>query len=160
MVINQVRIDMGKTYGNPEQMPGGKGLRFASSLTVLIKKGAWLTDESENISEDDLDTDFVAVDTRRDAKYVGFKLWMRTEKNKQGIPFQDTEVKFFFNGTVDPTSALIDMALRKGVIQESGKGYFIVPGVDRKLHGVGAIERKLKKEPKLMKALVKEVRRV
>lgn len=159
VVINQVRIDMGKTYGNPETMPGGKGLRFASSLTLLVRRGAWLTAESE-ASDDELNVDFFAVDTRKDATYVGFRLWLRTEKNKQGVPFQDAEVKFFFNGVVDPTSALVDLALRRGVIEEAGKGYFVVPGMDKKVHGANNLEKLLKKDDKLMKKVVKAVQRV
>lgn len=158
VVINQVRVDMGKTFGNPETMPGGKALRFASSLTLLIRRGTWLTDKSEELDLEELDLDFTAVDTRRDAKYVGFLLWLRTEKNKQAVGYQDCQIKFFFNGTVDPTSALVDLALRRGVIEEVGKGYFLVPGIEKKFHGARNVEKLLKKDRGLANEVARLVR--
>ncbi|KKK80864.1 hypothetical protein LCGC14_2819230, partial [marine sediment metagenome] len=50
--INQLRNDMGVTFGNPERLPGGKGLKFHVSLMVRTRRGAWLTDA--DMAEDEL----------------------------------------------------------------------------------------------------------
>ena len=156
VAINGITMDMGRTFGNPEQMPGGKTLRRASSLTILVRRGTWLTDKSEELSGDELDLDFTAADAKRDARYVGFLLWLRTEKNKQAVSYQDCQIKFFFNGTVDPTSALFDLALRCGVVDEVSSGWFLVPGVDKKIRGARGVEKLLKRD----RALADEVARL
>jgi len=158
VVINGITIDMGKTFGNPETMPGGKTIRRASSLTILVRKGAWLTDKSEEMDDDDLSLEFTAVDPRKDVRYVGFKIWLRTEKNKQAVGYQDCQVKFRFDGTVDPVSALIDLALRRGVIEEVSKGYFLLPGSEKKIHGQPALERLLKKDDELRQSIVTAIK--
>jgi len=158
IIINQVRLDLGVTYGNPEKMPGGRGLRHASSLTLLVRKGTWITDKSEEMEDDDLSLEFTAVDSRKDVRYVGFKIWLRTEKNKQAVGYQDCQVKFHFDGTVDPVSALVDLALRRGVIEEVSKGYFLLPDSEKKIHGQPALERMLKKDDELRKSIVTAIK--
>ncbi|KKL04075.1 hypothetical protein LCGC14_2619720, partial [marine sediment metagenome] len=53
--INQLRVNMGVTYGNPESMPGGKGLKFPASIIVRVRRGTWLTDVSEKGDDKDED---------------------------------------------------------------------------------------------------------
>lgn len=151
--INQIRTDMGVRYGNPESMPGGKGLRHWSSLTVRVRRGKFITAASDGLGEAAFDD----VSTKKDAPKIGFWLRIRTEKNKLAVGYQETDVKFFFDGTVDPVGSLIHLAIQRGVIVAVAGGYYEVPGVKKKLHGLGAVEELLKANAGLKDKIVAEI---
>ncbi len=151
--INQLRINMGVKFGNPESMPGGKGLRFHASLLVRVRRGAWL----HTVSEEDRDEDgFATLEDGKDAKRIGFMLRLRTEKNKCAPPWQDCELKFFFNGTIDPLGSLIHLAQQRGIIEVTGS-WFKLPGVAKKLHGLPAVEEAIRGDEELKTRLVAEI---
>ena len=152
--INQIRTDMGVRYGNPESMPGGKGLRHWSSLTVRVRRGKFITTAGgDGLGEAAFDD----VSAKKDALKIGFWLRIRTEKNKMTVGYQETDVKFFFDGTVDPVGSLIHLAIQRGVIEAMAGGFYQVPGVKKKLHGLGAVEELLKANSGLKDRIVAEI---
>ena len=154
ILINQLRIDMSVTYGNPERMPGGKALRFYASLIVRLRRGKWLTDQFED--EDDL-PDLDEIDPK-DVAFTGFMLKLRTDKNKQAAPFQQTEVKFYFSGKIDPLSSFIELAIRGGLITKRGSFYEITDAnVARKFHGISNLEEYLRECPELLDEMVNQL---
>jgi recombination protein RecA len=155
VVINQMRVDMGRSFGNPETMPGGKALRHHSSVTIHVKRGEWLTDKSEDMDEEDLSLAFTAVDPRRDVRFVGFLLRLRMEKLKMATPFQNCDIKFYFDGTVDPMDALVNLAIRRGVIEEATKGYYMLPNSSKKIHGPKQVAKRLRADDKLLAQIIK-----
>lgn len=159
IIINQMRMDMGVTFGNPEKMPGGRGLRHAASVIIRIRRGQWLTDVSERkLGREDFT---VIASDQNEAKRVGFMLKLTVEKNKLATPWQDIDVKFFFNGEVDPLGSLIHLAIQREVIKVAGRGYYEVPDVEKTLHGLGAVEVLLRMDDQLKAKiihLVKEAR--
>lgn len=80
--INQLRMDMGVTWGNPERMPGGKAIKFHASLIIRVRRGKWLTDVAQKLKEEE----FTSLEEGKDAKRIGFMLRLRTEKSKVSRP--------------------------------------------------------------------------
>ena len=154
--INQLRVNMGVKFGNPESMPGGKGLKFHASLIMRVRAGKWLTTATEGDRETDEDG-FATLEDDKDARRVGFVLRLRTEKNKCAPPWQDCDLKFFFSGAVDPMGSLIHLAVQRGVI-EAAAGYYTLPGVDKKVHGLPAVEKAIRGDEGLKDRLVTEIR--
>lgn len=152
--INQLRINMGVKFGNPESMPGGKGLKFHASLIMRVRRGAWLhtADDDDERDEDGFST----LEDGKDAKRIGFMLRLRTEKNKCAPPWQDCELKFFFNGEIDPLGSLIHLAQQRGIIEVTGS-WFKLPGVEAKLHGLPAVEKAIREDEDLKARLVTEI---
>ncbi len=154
IIINQLRISMGVVYGNPESQPGGKGLRFHTSLRVRVRRGAKLTTATES---DKKDEDGFLLSDDKDARQLGFIMRLRVEKNKCApIDWEGCDIKFFFNGTIDSTGSLINLAIRQGIIEATGS-WFKLPGVDEKLHGLGAVEKMIREDEDLKNRLVTEI---
>ena len=156
IIINQMRIDMGVTFGSPENMPGGRALRHAASIIIRIRRGQWLTDVAERKLGRE---EFTAIESKKgDAKRVGFMLKLNVEKNKLATPWQDIDVKFFFSGEVDPLGSLIHLAVQRSVIEVTGKGYYQIPDTDKVLHGLGAVEVLLRMDEQLKNKIIRLVR--
>lgn len=154
--INQLRVNMGVKFGNPESMPGGKALKFHASVMIRVRKGAWLHDRSEK--EEDVDEDgFETLESDKDARRIGFMLRLRTEKNKCAPPWQNCELKFFFNGAIDPLGSLIHLAQQRGIIKVTGS-WFKVPGIEKKLHGLPAVEDAIREDDNLKNLLIEKIK--
>ncbi len=147
--INQTRIAMGVKFGSPESLPGGKGLRFYSSVLLRTRRGTWLYDDAEGTDMDEWEEDTEKPKT-------GFTLKLRAEKNKLAPPFQECAFDFRFDGTVDWTSELVHLALTKKIIISPSQGYFEIPGkYEGKIHGRGKLESIIKNDP-ILNAMIME----
>ncbi len=153
--INQLRTDMGVTFGNPERLPGGKGLKFHVSLMVRTRRGAWLTDV--DVPEDELPDLDTVLESDKEPKRIGFMLRLRTEYNKLAPPQQSASLRFTFDGQVDPIGSLVHLAIQRGVI-EAARSFYTVPTVDKKLHGLGAVEKLLKGDEELKERIIQAVK--
>jgi recombination protein RecA len=137
---------MGVSFGNPESMPGGKGLQFYSSLMVRVRRGAWITD-STSTGEDE-----------KDANRIGFNLKLRTEKNKLAPPWKTAQLEFKFDGTIEPIGALIRLAIEKNVITVNGPGYYEVPTIEGKVHGLDNLKALIKEDELLEDIIVQRIK--
>ena len=154
IIINQLRVSMGVVYGNPESQPGGKGLKFHTSLRIRVRRGAKLTTETENGKRD---ADGFLESDDKDAKLLGFIMRLRAEKNKCApIDWRGCDIKFFFNGTVDSTGSLITLAQQRGIIEATGS-WFKLPGIEKKFHGLLAVEEAIREDEELKARLVIEI---
>lgn len=145
IVINQIRMQLGIVYGNPETMPGGKALRNAASLIVRLRRGKWLTDVSAEAGEEDMS---LTLDDKKDSARTGFMLKLRVEKSKVSAPWEEAELKSYFDGTIDPLSSFIHMAIKKGLITGGG-GYYTVLDEDTKIHGMSNLENRIREDEEL-----------
>ncbi|MGH8048417.1 MAG: recombinase RecA, partial [Chthoniobacterales bacterium] len=112
---NQIREKIGVMFGNPETTPGGKALKFYSSVRVDIRRiGAIKTGDN------------VVVGNRTKIKLV---------KNKVAAPFTEAEFDIMYNEGISSTGSLLDLAIEKNILEKRGswlsyKGTQIAQGRD------------------------------
>jgi recombination protein RecA len=97
--INQIRMKIGVMFGNPETTPGGRALKFYSSIRLDIRR-------ISTIKEGE-----VAVGNRVKVKVV---------KNKVAAPFRESEFDIMFDSGISTEGDLMDMAVAENVIHKSG----------------------------------------
>ena len=100
--INQIREKIGVMFGSPETTPGGRALKFYSSVRIDIRR-------TGSIKEGDIAT--------------GNRTRARVVKNKVAPPFRQAEFDIMFNEGISSTGDLIDMAVEDKVVQKSGAWY-------------------------------------
>lgn len=102
--INQLRDKIGVTYGSSETTPGGRALKFFSSVRLDIRK-------TEVIKNGD--------------SPIGIRTRVKVTKNKCSMPFKVAELELLFNEGISYEGDLIDMAMSHGIIEKSGAWYSI-----------------------------------
>ena len=100
--INQLREKVGIMFGNPETTPGGRALKFYSSVRLEIRR-------SEQIK---LGTDV-----------VGNKTNIKVVKNKMAPPFKNCTVDIMYGEGVSQEGEVIDLASEAGILEKSGSWY-------------------------------------
>lgn len=100
--INQIRMKIGIMFGNPETTPGGKALKFYSSVRIEIRRRA-------NIKKGD--------------KEIGMRAKVKVVKNKVAPPFQVTEFDIMYGAGISKEGDLIDSGEKIGILKRSGSWY-------------------------------------
>lgn len=133
--INQLREKVGVMFGNPEVTPGGKALKFYSSIRLDVRK----------------------VDTIKDgANIVGNRTKVKVVKNKLAPPFRVAEFDIVYGEGISREGCLLDLALQFDLIQKTGSWFSYH---DEKI-GQGKENAKdyLKKNPEVYAELEKAIR--
>jgi recombination protein RecA len=97
--INQIREKIGVMFGSPETTPGGRALKFYSSVRIDIRRTGAIKDGDQN---------------------VGNRVRARVVKNKIAPPFRDAEFDIMFNEGISASGDLLDLAAADEVINKSG----------------------------------------
>ena len=97
--INQIREKVGVMYGNPETTPGGRALKFYSTIRLDVRRGEQLKNGSEA---------------------VGNKTVVKVVKNKVAPPFKTADVEIIYGEGISRMGELIDYAVEKGIINKAG----------------------------------------
>lgn len=100
--INQLREKVGVMFGNPETTPGGRALKFYSSVRLDVRKG-------EAIKNGD--------------QILGNKTKVKVVKNKVAPPFKSVEVDIMYGQGVSKEGELLDIGSEIGVVEKSGAWY-------------------------------------
>lgn len=133
--INQIRMQIGMMWGNPETTPGGKALKFYSSVRVDIRRAAQIK-KGENI--------------------IGNRVKAKIVKNKVAPPFRTAEFDIFYNEGISYEAEVINTALKFDLIKKAGASlsYELVKlGV-----GLDAAKKYLKENTKTRDELVKKIK--
>ena len=135
--INQIRTKIGVMFGNPETTPGGKALKFYSSVRIEVRRSAQIK-KGEDI-----------VGNRVNAKVV---------KNKVPPPFKTAEFDIMYNEGISYEGDIINTAIKYGVINKSGSwlNYH-----DAKLgQGMEVSKQFLKENPQVTKQILADLNKI
>ena len=132
---NQIREKIGVMFGNPETTPGGRALKFYSSVRIETRRGASIKDGQE---------------------IVGNQIRATVRKNKVAPPFRQAEFDIMFNEGISKEGNLIDVAVEHKIIQKSGS--WLSYGSDRLGQGRENAKQYLKDNSELMQQIEKEIR--
>jgi recombination protein RecA len=97
--INQIRMKIGVMFGNPETTPGGRALKFYSSIRIDVRRLATIKDGGNAI---------------------GSRVRARVVKNKIAPPFRDSEFDIMFDSGISYEGDLLDMGMASEIVQKSG----------------------------------------
>ncbi len=133
--INQLREKVGVMFGNPEVTPGGKALKFYSSVRIDVRK----------------------VDTvKSGTDIVGNKVKIKIVKNKLAPPFKVAEVEIIYGKGISNASAVFELALQYGLLEKSGS-WFSYKG-ERIGQGKETIKNMIESDKDFADELVRSIR--
>ena len=133
--INQIREKVGVMFGNPETTPGGRALKFYSTIRMEIRRGEQLKDGTE---------------------VIGNRAKIKVVKNKVAPPFRKAEVDIMYGQGISKTGEVLDMAVEKDLVKKSGAWYSY--GNERIGQGRENAKKWLDEHPEAMAELTNKVR--
>ena len=133
--INQLREKVGIMFGNPETTPGGRALKFYSSVRMDIRR-------IENI--------------KVDGQVVGNRTRVKIVKNKVAPPFREAEFDIVYGKGISKEGSILDLAVELDIIQKSGS-WFSYNG-ERIGQGRENVKAYIAERPELMAELDKKIR--
>jgi len=132
--INQLREKIGVMYGNPETTPGGRALKYFSSVRIDMRRIETLKSGSEMIGN------------RTRAKVV---------KNKVAPPFKEAEFDIIYGEGISKIGEIIDLAVKLDIIEKGG-AWFTVNGV--RIQGRDNVKSYLQENPDVADLIEQQVR--
>ena len=133
--INQLREKVGVMYGNPETTPGGRALKFYSSVRIDVRK----TEQLKNGSE-----------------IYGNHVRCKIVKNKVAPPFKTAEFDILYGKGISRSGEIIDYCINLDIIKKSGS-WFSYNG-ERICQGKDNVRKYIESNPELLAELDAKVR--
>jgi len=100
--INQIRMKIGISYGNPEVTTGGNALKFYASIRLDIRRCGSLKEREE---------------------VIGNRTRVKVVKNKMAPPFKQVEFDILYGEGISKVGELIDLGVAAGIVEKSGAWY-------------------------------------
>ena len=133
--INQLREKIGVMFGNPETTPGGRALKFFSSVRLDIRR----------------------VDSiKKNNEIIGNRVRVKVVKNKVAPPFKQAEFDILYGEGISKEGCILDMAVDEGIVDKSG-AWYTYQG-ERLGQGRDAARVFLKQTPELSQEIEQKVR--
>ncbi|MFT4639668.1 MAG: recombination protein RecA [Verrucomicrobiales bacterium] len=134
---NQIREKIGVMFGNPETTPGGRALKFYSSVRVDIRR--------------------IGMIKNTDGTVTGNRTRVKVVKNKVAPPFTEAEFDIMYNEGISAVGSLLDLALEYDILQKRGS-WFSYSGTQL-AQGRDAAKDALKADEKLYKEIELKVKK-
>ena len=141
--INQIRMQVGVMFGNPETTPGGKALKFYTSVRLDIRRIAQI---------------------KKGEEVVGGRHRVKVVKNKVAAPFRTTEFDLIYGEGISREGEILALGEKYGFVAKAGASYsYTPPGGDESTvvklgRGYDAARTSLKEDKKLAKEILKHIR--
>jgi len=139
--INQIRMQIGVMFGNPETTPGGKALKFYTSVRLDIRRIAQI---------------------KKGEEVMGGRIRVKVVKNKVAPPFKQTEFDLMYNEGISQEGEIIALGEKMGIVTKSGTSYSYAPeGKEEEKLGRGydATRQYLRENPKVKNEILKDIRK-
>ncbi|MBI5126385.1 MAG: recombinase RecA [Candidatus Taylorbacteria bacterium] len=134
--INQIRMQIGVMFGNPETTPGGKALKFYTSVRLDIRRIAQI---------------------KKGEEIMGGRVRVKVVKNKVAAPFKQTEFDLMYNEGISQEGEIIALGEKMGLITKSGTSYSY--GDEKLGRGYDATRQYLKENTKTREKILGEIRK-
>lgn len=138
--INQIRMQIGIMFGNPETTPGGKALKFYSSIRLDIRRIASI---------------------KKGDEVMGSRTRVKVVKNKVAAPFKATEFDIMYGEGISREGEMLALGEKFGIIQKSGASYTFIPEKGEKVslgRGYDASRTLLKEDKKIAQEVLKAIK--
>lgn len=133
--INQIRMQIGVMFGNPETTPGGKALKFYSSVRLDVRRIAQI---------------------KKGEEVVGGRVRVKVVKNKVAAPFRQAEFDILYNEGISPEGEMLALGEKFKFVTKSGSSYSY--GEEKLGRGYDAARTYLKDNPKIKNELAKKIK--
>ncbi len=140
--VNQIRMQIGVMFGNPETTPGGKALKFYSSVRLDIRRIAQI---------------------KKGEEVVGGRVRVKVVKNKVAAPFKTAEFDILYNEGISPEGELLALGEKSGLVSKVGGSSYSYRAEGSKEEiklgrGYDAARTFLKENPKIKNDILKTVK--
>lgn len=135
--INQIRMQVGVFFGNPETTPGGKALKFYSSVRIDVRRTAQI---------------------KKGEEVAGSRVKAKVVKNKVAPPFRVAEFDIMYGEGISYEADVLNTAVKFGVVTKSGASYTFEG--EKLGNGFENVRQKLKEDKKLMHAMASKAKAV
>jgi len=135
--INQIRMQIGVFFGNPETTPGGKALKFYSSVRVEVRRAAQI---------------------KKGDDVIGNRVRAKVVKNKVAAPFRKAEFDIMYNEGISFEADILNFAENNGIVKKSGASYSF--DTIKLGHGFDNAKNFLKENKKIKNDLLKKLKTV
>ncbi len=133
--INQIREKIGVIYGNPETTPGGRALKFYSSVRMEVRKGEAIKNGSE---------------------ILGNRTRVKIVKNKVAPPFKECEFDIMYGQGISRVGEVLDLATDLNIVKKGGSWFSYN---DQKLgQGRDNVKELLQNSPELMQEIEEKIK--
>ncbi|MEI6420411.1 MAG: recombinase RecA [bacterium] len=133
--INQIRMQIGVMFGNPETTPGGKALKFYTSVRLDIRRIAQI---------------------KKGEEIMGGRVRVKVVKNKVAAPFRQTEFDLMYNEGISREGEIIALGEKYGIMSKSGVSYSF--GAEKLGRGYDATRQYLKENKELADKILVKIR--
>lgn len=133
--LNQIRMQIGVMFGNPETTPGGKALKFYTSVRLDIRRIAQI---------------------KKGEEIMGGRVRVKVVKNKVAAPFKQTEFDLMYNEGISREGEMIALGEKMGIISKSGTSYSY--GDEKLGRGYDATRQFLRENKPISNKILAEIR--
>ena len=135
--INQIRMQIGVMFGNPETTPGGKALKFYTSVRIDIRRIAQI---------------------KKGDEVMGGRHRVKIVKNKVAAPFRQTEFDMMYGEGISREGEALALGEKLGVLEKSSGGAYAY-GETKMGRGYDAARTFLHENKPILNAILKEIRK-